>query len=260
MLRGQRRVGEGLLQRALHRAPAHHGVGGQIRAPAQRHFRWRAAVQIRPARERRRHVIKAQIETDVRAGDRFLVHLHRDHIIPRHQHRGGNRLAVKLRALIRSARAIRQRGAADRAGRHVRAEDFHAIQIDHRAIIPQHIHPQLRQRRRVRDIEVPPEISGDVFRRRTRPVIHHRRLIPVAIPQRGRSALPRRFIKRRPAPRRPRERPGIRVEPVRAFRNEQTLRGQRRRQQRETEQPRCCCGDLRQEAGTKGEGCHGCRM
>ena len=116
---------------------------------------------------------------DIRAGDE-----------PRGRH------AVRVeRAFIRAANCDGgRRSVRHRARRHVRAMNLRTVQIDHDAVVPQHLEGEVLVKRSVGDGEGPAKVGGDVFVRRVWPEADHRRLVAIAVAELARAVGPRAVV------------------------------------------------------------------
>ena len=128
------------------------------------------------------------------------MQFHRQHIGPHPEQSERHRGRVKGAFVGGVHRRQRQGLIADRGVGQVAAEDFHPVQIDHRAVVAQHPHDQVGERGQVGDGEAPPEVGGDVFAGRTGAVADHGGFVAVAVTQLGGAGRPGRVVEVRSPP------------------------------------------------------------
>ena len=152
--------------------------------------------------DRRRAAIGAsdqlQIKADVGTATAVLMNLHRENVVARTQM---GRTDISFEARIAIIAGIQcERIKRDQSARHVAAEHFHAIQVNHRTVVPEDADAQDRVNGRIGNIERMPEIGGDVL------VVAHPAktdrggLIILTVTELRRAAAPGRIVKRRNNP------------------------------------------------------------
>ena len=133
-----------------------------------------------------------EIKAEVIADRRILMHLHGDDVQALHQPCRRDRGRVKDRAIIARRRARGQ--IRDGSIRHVVTRHIHAVDIQHRAVVPLHAEDEVRVIRCAGDVEGASKIRRDVLRLRIPAEPHRGRLIPFAIAELRRPAGPRAVV------------------------------------------------------------------
>ncbi len=176
-------------------------------------------LEIRPASEHD-NVRRGQleIENEINAVGAGLVDLRGQHIRSIQQQSGAGVSGVKSVFAPAIDVGGRERQVIDRSRRHVVAEDFGAIQINHYSVVAHHTDHQLIERGRIGHHEGGPKIGGQILVVGIGSVADGRgdRLIAIAITQARRAGRPGRVVENRGLPNEGKIRAGVQVFPDRA--------------------------------------------